>query len=110
MPDLDAVLEQHAAQSDMHADIARAINGLATAASLIASLIRTADKQANLGVIKGSANADGDDQKALDVLADEVITAQLRDAKVAIYLSEEQDTPIPLHACLLYTSPSPRDA
>ena len=98
MPDLDAVLEQHAAQSDMHADIARAINGLATAASLIASLIRTADKQANLGAIKGSANADGDDQKALDVLADEVITAQLRDAKVAIYLSEEQDTPIPLHA------------
>ena len=98
MPDLNAVLKQHAAQSDIHADVARAVNGLATAATVISTLIRTPDKTANLGAIKGSANADGDDQKALDVLADEVITAQLRDAKVAIYLSEEQDTPIPLHA------------
>ena len=98
MPDLNAVLKQHAAQSDIHADVARAVNGLVTAATVISTLIRTPDKTANLGAIKGSANADGDDQKALDVLADEAITAQLRDAKVAIYLSEEQDAPIPLHA------------
>ena len=70
---------------------------MAKAAATISSLIRTADKAANLGAIKGSANADGDDQKALDVLADDVITAQLRDAGAAIYLSEEQDAPIPLN-------------
>lgn len=97
MPDLDAVLKQHAAKSDIDADVARSVNGLAKAAATISSLIRTADKAANLGAIKGSANADGDDQKALDVLADDVITAQLRDAGAAIYLSEEQDAPIPLN-------------
>ncbi|ADE39656.1 class 1 fructose-bisphosphatase [Candidatus Puniceispirillum marinum] len=98
MQDLDAVLKQHAAQSDIDADVARAVNGLARAAAAISKLIRTPDKAANLGAIKGSANADGDDQKALDVLADDEITAQLHTAGVAIYLSEEQDTPIPLHA------------
>ena len=87
MPDLDAVLKQHAAKSDIDADVARAVSGLAKAAATISRLIRTADKAANLGAIKGSANADGDDQKALDVLADDVITAQLCDAGVAIYLS-----------------------
>ena len=97
MPDLDAVLKQHGAKSDIDADVARAVSGLAKAAAMISSLIRTADKAANLGAIKGSANADGDDQKALDVLADDVITAQLRDAGAAIYLSEEQDAPISLH-------------
>lgn len=97
MPDLDAVLKQHAAKSDIDADVARSVSGLAKAAATISSLIRTADKAANLGAIKGSANADGDDQKALDVLADDVITAQLRDAGAAIYLSEEQDAPIPLN-------------
>lgn len=97
MPDLDAVLKQHAAKSDIDADVARAVSGLAKAAATISRLIRTADKAANLGAIKGSANADGDDQKALDVLADDVITAQLCDAGVAIYLSEEQDAPIPLN-------------
>lgn len=97
MPDLDAVLKQHAEQSDIYADVARVVSGLAAAAAAISRLIRTPDKAANLGAIKGSANADGDDQKALDVLADELITAQLRNAGVAIYLSEEQDAPIPLH-------------
>lgn len=97
MPDLNAVLKQHGAKSDIDADVARAVSGLAKAAATISSLIRTADKAANLGAIKGSANADGDDQKALDVLADDVITARLHDAGVAIYLSEEQDAPIPLN-------------
>ena len=87
MPDLNAVLKQHGAKSDIDADVARAVSGLAKAAATISSLIRTADKAANLGAIKGSANADGDDQKALDVLADDVITARLHDAGVAIYLS-----------------------
>ena len=97
MPDLDAVLKQHATHSDINADVAQAVNGLAIAAAAISKLIRSPDKAANLGAIRGSANADGDDQKALDVLADDVITAQLRDAGVAIYLSEEQEKPISLH-------------
>ncbi|MDB2390679.1 class 1 fructose-bisphosphatase [Alphaproteobacteria bacterium] len=97
MSDLDVVLKQYAAQSDIHADVARAVTGLATAAMTISTLIRTPDKAANFGAIKGSANADGDDQKALDVLADELITKQLRAADVAVYLSEEQDEPITLH-------------
>ncbi len=35
MPDLNAVLKQHAAQSDIHADVARAVAGLPTADTVI---------------------------------------------------------------------------
>ena len=51
MPDLDAVLKQHAEQSDIYADVARAVSGLAAAAAAISRLIRTPDKAANLGAI-----------------------------------------------------------
>ena len=44
-------------------------------------MIRQPDAGAALGAIRGSANADGDDQKALDVLADEMIEAALAECR-----------------------------
>ena len=41
-------------------------------------------------------NADGDVQKALDVLADEIILEAAREAGAASYMSEERDDAIPL--------------
>lgn len=44
-----------------------------------------------LGAATGGENSDGDAQKALDVRADEIVTAALKKAPVAYYASEEQD-------------------
>ena len=94
---LESFLEDHASISPLAAAVCDAVAGLAVSAAVISRLIRLPDADANLGAIKGSANADGDDQKALDVMADEIITAALTTAGVATYLSEEQAEPIPLH-------------
>ena len=50
---------------------------LSTAAKLISNLIRYSDNVNCLGKISGNENADGDSQKALDVLADKMITDAL---------------------------------
>ena len=48
--------------------------------------------------MRGSANVDGDDQKALDIMADEMIHIALSEVKaVASYLSEEQDAAVQIH-------------
>ena len=92
MSNLSVMLESVASKEPAKAAACDAIAGLAAAAASIATLIRQPDAGAALGAIRGSANADGDDQKALDVLADEMIEAALAAVPaVAAYLSEEQD-------------------
>lgn len=97
MVKLQDFLSERAAGSTLAAACSDAILALAESAASISHLIRYPAADANLGAVKGSENADGDDQKALDVLADEIIAAALSKAKVAIYLSEEQSDPITLH-------------
>ena len=97
MSHLSAMLESIASKEPAKAAACEAIAGLAAAVS-IAAVIRQPDAGAVLSAIRGSANADGDDQKALDVLADEMIEAALADVPaVAAYLSEEQDNAVQLH-------------
>ena len=73
--------------------VAAAVAALATVAADLSATIRQADATAQLGAVRGSANADGDDQKKLDVLADEMIASALANcAGVAAYLSEERDS------------------
>ena len=73
--------------------VAAAVAALAAVAADLSATIRRADATAHLGAVRGSANADGDDQKKLDVLADEMIASALANcAGVAAYLSEERDT------------------
>ena len=73
--------------------VAGAVAALATVAVELSTLIRNAESTAQLGAVRGSANADGDDQKKLDVLADEMIASALANcAGVAAYLSEERDS------------------
>ena len=72
--------------------VAAAVATLAAVAADLSATIRWADELAQLGAVRGSANADGDDQKKLDVLADEMIASALAScAGVAAYLSEERD-------------------
>ena len=78
--------------------VAGAIAALATVAVELSTLIRHAESTAQLGAMRGSANADGDAQKKLDVLADEMILSALSDCVgVAAYLSEERDDAVTLH-------------
>ena len=73
--------------------VAAAVAALAVVAADLSEMIRRADATAQLGAVRGSANADGDDQKKLDVLADEMIASALANCPgVAAYLSEERDT------------------
>ena len=86
---LDSYLSNHAAD-----DTGAAIRALAAAAVRISAEIR-APRQ-TLDAAAGEVNADGDVQKALDVLADEIILEAVRGAGAAAYMSEERDEAIPL--------------
>ena len=78
--------------------VAGAVAALATVAVELSTLIRNAESTAQLGAVRGSANADGDAQKKLDVLSDEMIVRALADCiGVAAYLSEERDDAVTLH-------------
>jgi len=78
--------------------VAGAVVALAAVAVELSAMIRHAESTAQLGAVRGSANADGDDQKKLDVLADEMIASALADCVgVAAYLSEERDDAVALH-------------
>jgi len=79
--------------------VAAAVAALATVAVDLSATIRRPDTAARLGAVQGSSNADGDNQKALDVLADEMIATALgKVGEVYAYLSEERDEAIALNA------------
>ena len=78
--------------------VAASVRALAGVAVELSATIARPDSTAQLGAVRGSANADGDDQKKLDVLADEMIATALAAVEhVAAYLSEERDAAIQLH-------------
>ena len=66
--------------------------GLAEASVHIARLAaQNGLGQTALGDVTGAENADGDNQKALDVLADQLIEQALQHAGLHAYLSEERE-------------------
>ena len=78
--------------------VAASVRALAGVAIELSATIARPDSTAQLGAVRGSANADGDDQKKLDVLADEMIATALAAVDhVAAYLSEERDAAIQLN-------------
>jgi len=94
---LELYLQNSVTQGACDASVAKAVLALAESSKHIAVLAsRTGLPNSDFGALAGGSNSDGDDQKALDVLADEEIATRLKDAGVAIYLSEEQDAPITL--------------
>jgi len=74
--------------------VARLVLALAGASSAIAAEIRS--PATALDAAAGAVNADGDTQKKLDVIADEIVLEVLREAGAAAYLSEERDDAVPL--------------
>ena len=95
---LPAKLESISSEGPLCEAAVDAVIALAMAAANIATVIRFRNADAALGAVSGSANVDGDDQKALDIIADEMIQNALSEVKdVASYLSEEQDAAVQIH-------------
>ncbi len=71
-------------------ELAPVIDALCRVAGDLSDVIARGPLGGSLGASVGN-NTDGDDQKALDIMADEVFSTALRDAGVRWYASEEQE-------------------
>jgi len=80
----------HPAQADIPADMLPILNALCGVARDLSRVIAAGPLGARLGAAVGS-NTDGDEQKALDLMADEAFTAALHGTTLRWYASEEQD-------------------
>ena len=78
-------------------DVARILMRLAAAGAELAWMIQANGLDRNLGESRGT-NSDGDGQKALDVLADDLFREALETASVRHYASEEQEEVLTLNA------------
>ena len=77
-------------------DVSKAIVAIAEVAIMMSEIISLGDLQSNLGREVGE-NSDGDNQKALDVLADEAFMKKLSSSSVSWYASEEQEEVVELN-------------
>jgi fructose-1,6-bisphosphatase I len=71
------------------------VEAMAQACAQISRLVAAGPMAGNLGAERGE-NKGGDAQKALDVIADEMIIEAMRNVPVAVVCSEELDDPVPL--------------
>lgn len=80
------------------ASVASVILAIAQASLPVVDIIRSGPLAGALGAATGSDNADGDTQKALDVLADRQFSAGLKGSGVRAIASEELDDPLEIDA------------
>lgn len=93
--DLAAYCAAKTEQHNRPAGVGDAILALADSAKDIARLAASNGMGGEaLGSLAGGVNEDGDAQKQLDVLSDEIVTKALRGARIGTYFSEEQAEPI----------------
>lgn len=95
---LEACLEPYLQKDDVLASAARTVLALAEAAANISALIALGPLAGSLGAITGDTNADGDEQKELDVQANDIILAALSGTSARYFASEEEDTILTLNA------------
>ena len=91
---LQEYINHRLADGRITTDIGMIISHLADAAIAITQTIRVSGIEKDLGAETGAANADGDEQKALDVMAEEIIITHLKNTATSHILSEEQDAPV----------------
>jgi fructose-1,6-bisphosphatase I len=96
--DLSEVLESYAARHGAQGkDLSRVIEAIAESAAHLAKVIAAPASDAELGAKVGSDNSDGDQQRKLDLVAEEICRAALKAAGVGPYLSEETEGPLTLN-------------
>ena len=91
---LDARLARHAAAGGQAAAVAETVARLAAAGVAIAATIARGTIGGALADPVGAANSDGDQQRGLDLLADERFLGAVSDSAVALYASEELADPV----------------
>ena len=95
---LQAYLRDYAANDPSRQAVADAVARIAEAGIVIADLVAQGPLADHFAKVRGDeANAGGDTQKELDVIAEEAVIEKLKLAPVAFLGSEESETPIPLN-------------
>lgn len=91
---LDAFAEGHGAKGR---DLARVVGAIAQASAHLAKVIAAPAVDSELGAKVGSDNSDGDQQRKLDLVAEDICRASLKAAGVGPYLSEETEAPLTMN-------------
>lgn len=91
---LDTFLDQTGNDDNEMRGLANVLRAIAKAGIHIANVVSLGRIAGALGASVGSANVDGDGQKQLDLIANEVFVDALRGGLVAAVLSEELSTPL----------------
>jgi fructose-1,6-bisphosphatase I len=94
--DLEAFLDQSVAADARLEPAAKVLHALAAASIELAGLIGLGQLFGQVGASRGSTNTDGDVQKELDVLANDIFVDILARAPVAALVSEELREPLVL--------------
>ncbi|WAC28664.1 class 1 fructose-bisphosphatase [Ancylobacter sp. SL191] len=95
-PTLHDHLEGWSQTNALRRDVAAAIRALAGAGIRISELLAAGPLAGQLATVRGY-HEDGDSQKELDVIADDLVREALRAAPVALYGSEEAEAAEPLN-------------
>jgi len=91
---LPVYLARESARGHIDGELAVALNSVAVACKRVRALVASAPLAGNTGTL-GSSNASGDEQKKLDVLANDVFVAEISSCgRAGIIVTEEEDTPI----------------
>jgi fructose-1,6-bisphosphatase I len=91
-------LASHASIGTPQGAVAATVAALAEAAIRLSDTIAVGVLGGRFGAAAGAKNADGDAQKGLDIVADEIFLDAASRAPVALYVSEEQEHPVQLKA------------
>jgi fructose-1,6-bisphosphatase I len=107
------VLKQYLAtwkgDSDIRLAVSSTIEAVAAACIEISALVARGALAGELGAEKGD-NMDGDTQKALDLIANDLIVEALHDAPVSCLVSEELEAPCPINlGAPLFVATDPLD-
>lgn len=94
---LDVYLKQAGASGTPSPVVCDVLVALSQAATSIAKLIAKGPLAGKLGAVTGDANSDGDEQKALDVLANDLVVDALRATSTRFFASEEEDAILTLN-------------
>jgi fructose-1,6-bisphosphatase I len=108
-PGLKHYLENWTDGSDIRHDVSSTIMAIAEACIEISALVARGPLAGELGAEKGD-NVDGDTQKALDLIANDLIIEALYSAPVSCLVSEELDEPRPINkGASLFVATDPLD-
>ena len=90
---LETYLKSQCAEADLLPAVSTTILAIAAASTEIANLVARGPLAGKMGEARGD-NSDGDVQKELDLVSNDLIIDALRDAPVACLVSEELDQPM----------------